>query len=191
MWSSFVVNEAHVWKKFHEFWIDHAAHVPTHLIRFEDLLVHKEDAMQGLMDFLYAGKVPLGRKKTTQKSVESLDKARIKPSMQTSATSTSINTSEGCEGTVESSEETQVSGGNTSILPLLAENIINNDINQHSSSSNSVDRDRVGGGPGYQPRQGGMGKALKVLSPTQIADMDVILADLATKFGYQVSVTII
>jgi hypothetical protein len=38
MWNKFIVNEAEIWKAFHNFWIERLGILPIMIVRYEDLL---------------------------------------------------------------------------------------------------------------------------------------------------------
>ena len=50
LWHQWVETETSVWKDFHKFWIE--AKIPTHMIRYEDILERPLEALSDLMKFI-------------------------------------------------------------------------------------------------------------------------------------------
>ncbi|GBG26432.1 WSC domain-containing protein 1 [Hondaea fermentalgiana] len=55
IWDAFVREEISIWKQFHAHWLDEQVNkkVPLLLIRYEDVIHHREDAMLRVARFLY------------------------------------------------------------------------------------------------------------------------------------------
>jgi hypothetical protein len=51
IWDEHVAMEAEIWVKFHTFWLKQ--NIPTIIVRYEDLLMNKEDEMKRIYRFLY------------------------------------------------------------------------------------------------------------------------------------------
>ena len=50
-WNQFIEEEITVWRDFYDFWIKSG--VPTHLVRYEDILKQPENTMKDLMKFIF------------------------------------------------------------------------------------------------------------------------------------------
>ncbi len=55
-WQEFIKNEAQIWNKFHEYWLEKAKekNVSMLIIRYEDLVLHKAATMDRILHFLYS-----------------------------------------------------------------------------------------------------------------------------------------
>jgi len=62
IWKDFVPSEGRIWKHFHEYWISKANQLPILVVRYEDLLRNKEEAMEAILHFLGKGPTPCGSK---------------------------------------------------------------------------------------------------------------------------------
>jgi hypothetical protein len=52
LWGEFIENEARVWARYHDFWV-REANVPLLLVRYEDLLLQKEEVHNTYQKLLY------------------------------------------------------------------------------------------------------------------------------------------
>lgn len=52
LWEDFVKEELRVWSDFHYFWTKSPQSIPTHLIRYEDLLLEPYETLVELFKFL-------------------------------------------------------------------------------------------------------------------------------------------
>lgn len=55
IWQEFIKNEAQIWNKFHEYWLEKAKEISVSMlvIRYEDLVLHKAATMDRILHFLH------------------------------------------------------------------------------------------------------------------------------------------
>ena len=52
LWDRFIQQEVTVWADFHTYWIESPQKLPTHFIRYEDLLENPSEALADMSKFL-------------------------------------------------------------------------------------------------------------------------------------------
>jgi len=91
IWKDFVPSEGIIWKYFHEYWISKANQLPILVVRYEDLLRNKDEAMETILNFLGKGPTPCGNKSKGIKRASGGGISRVGGSNTSSSSSSSSN----------------------------------------------------------------------------------------------------